>query len=301
MITAAVLPWYQALLMGLLQGVTELFPVSSLGHAVLFPKIFGWDEMARAQAQPESYFLALLVALHVGTAIGLVAYYRKTWIDLAQGLFSQLGRARSEGVSSLVAVNRPSTDARYRLLFLIVLGTIPVGLVGLTLEHKLRTIFAKPHYAAIFLTLNGVLMLVGELLRRRSANRDDHHQLSELGTSNATIIGSSQIAALFAGISRSGVAMVAGLLRGLNHADAAEFSFLLATPIILLAGVYKIPDLLGPLGDGIRAQALGAAVVSGVAAFVSVKFLAKWFKSHTLWPFGIYCIVMGAICMATIG
>ena len=287
--------------MGLLQGVTELFPVSSLGHAVLFPKIFGWNEMARAQAQPESYFLALLVALHVGTAIGLIAYYRKTWIDLARGLFNQLGRARTEGVTSLVAVNRPNTDARYRLLFLIVLGTIPVGLVGLVFEHKLRTIFAKPHYAAIFLTINGVLLLVGELLRRRSAHRDDHQALSELGTTNATVIGSSQIAALFAGISRSGVAMVAGLLRGLNHADAAEFSFLLATPVILLAGVYKIPDLLGPLGNGIRAQALGAAVVSGVAAFLSVKFLAKWFTSHTLWPFGIYCIAMGAICMVTIG
>ncbi len=301
MITAAVLPWYQALLMGLLQGVTELFPVSSLGHAVLFPKIFGWTEMARAQSQPESYFLALLVALHVGTAIGLIAYYRATWVDLMRGLWAQLSRARADGPSTLWAVNRPNTDARYRLLFLIVLGTIPVGLVGLVFEHKLRTIFSKPHYAAIFLTVNGFIMLVGELIRRRVAHRDARHQLANLGTTNATIVGSSQIAALFAGISRSGVAMVAGLLRGLNHADAAEFSFLLATPVILLAGLYKIPDLLGPLGDGIRAQALGAAVVSCFAAYFSVKFLAKWFTTHTLWIFGVYCIVLGVICMMTIG
>jgi len=301
MIAATVLPWYQALLMGLLQGVTELFPVSSLGHAVLFPKIFGWTEMAQAQSQPESYFLALLVALHVGTAIGLIAYYRKTWIDLMRGLWLQLGRARTEGPSTLWAVNRPNTDARYRLLFLLVLGTIPVGLIGLVFEHKLRTIFSKPHYAAIFLTVNGVIMLVGELIRRRVAHRDARHQLTNLGTTNATIVGSAQIAALFAGISRSGVAMVAGLLRGLNHADAAEFSFLLATPVILLAGVYKIPDLLGPLGNDIRAQALGAAMVSGFAAYFSVKFLAKWFTTHTLWIFGVYCIVLGVICMMTIG
>ena len=257
--------------------------------------------MARAQSQPESYFLALLVALHVGTAIGLIAYYRATWIDLMRGLWAQLGHARTEGLANLWTVNRPTTDARYRLLFLIVLGTIPVGLVGLVFEHKLRTIFSKPHYAAIFLTVNGFIMLVGELIRRRVAHRDARHQLANLGTTNATIVGSSQIAALFAGISRSGVAMVAGLLRGLNHADAAEFSFLLATPVILLAGLYKIPDLLGPLGDGIRAQALGAAVVSCFAAYFSVKFLAKWFTTHTLWIFGVYCIVLGVICMMTIG
>jgi len=301
MITSAVLPWYQALLMGLLQGITELFPVSSLGHAVLFPKLFGWTEMAQAQAQPESYFLPLLVALHVGTAFGLIIYYRATWIDLLRGLLVQLGRARAEGPSTLWTVNRPTTDARYRLLFLIVLGTIPVGLVGLIFEHKLRSIFSKPHYAAVFLTVNGVIMLVGELIRRRVAHRDARHQLGNLGTTNATIIGSSQIAALFAGISRSGASMVAGLLRGLNHADAAEFSFLLATPVIFLAGMYKIPELFGPLGDGIRVQALVAAVVSGIAAFFSLKFLARWFTTHTLWIFGVYCIVLGVICMLTIG
>ena len=301
MIATAVLPWYQAILMGLLQGVTELFPVSSLGHAVLFPKIFGWDQMAAAQAQPESYFLALLVALHVGTAIGLIAYYRRTWADLFRGLIIQLKLTRTQGIGSLVAVQRPNVDSRYRLLFLLALGTIPVGLVGLVFEHKLRTIFAKPHYAAIFLTLNGVLMLTGELLRRRAANRASRHDLTNLDPTNATVIGSAQTVALFAGISRSGVAMVAGLLRGLSHADAAEFSFLLATPVILLAGVYKIPDLLGPLGDGIRTQALVAAVVSGFAAYFSVKFLAKWFTSHTLWPFGIYCLVAGAACWIYVG
>ena len=293
---SSVLPWYQALIMGLLQGVTELFPVSSLGHAVLFPSIFGWHEMARAQSQPESYFLAFLVALHVGTAFGLIAFYFSTWCKLFAGLFTQLTKPNTSLVNKLNPLDSGS-DSRYRLLFLIGLGTIPVGLVGVAFEHKLRTVFAVPRYAAIFLTLNGVVMLLGEWLRRSAGRRSRNVKLAELSPVSAGLIGSAQIAALFAGISRSGVAMVASLIRGLDHEDAANFSFLLATPVILLAGLYKIPDFLGPLGDGIRAQAFAGAVVAGIAAYFSVRFLSKWFHSHTLWPFGIYCLLAGGACI----
>lgn len=297
---ATVLPWYQAILMGLLQGVTELFPVSSLGHAVLYPDLFGWTELARAQSDPKSYFLAFLVALHVGTAVGLIAYYWSTWRDLLRGLVEQLGR-RELGLVARLNPATPQTSRHYRLLFLLVAGTIPVGIIGVLFEHRIRTIFSVPRYAALFLTINGVVMLAGEFLRRRANQREEHHALSELSIPSATVIGSSQIAALFAGISRSGIAIVASLLRGLSHADAAEFSFLLATPVILAAGVYKLGDFFGPLGDGIRAQAIVAAVVSGVAAYFSVKFLSRWFTTHTLWPFGVYCLIAGVYFLVRFG
>lgn len=286
--------------MGVLQGVTELFPVSSLGHAVLFPDIFGWTELAAAQSEPESYFLAFLVALHVGTAIGLIAYYFPTWRDLVQGLIRQLSRS-DLSLARRINPSTPGTSASYRLLFLLVAGTIPVGVIGLAFEHRLRTVFAVPRYSAMFLFVNGIVMLTGEALRRRATNNEEHHELSSLSLQSATVVGSSQIAALFAGISRSGISMVAGLLRGMSHRDAANFSFLLATPIILAAGLYKLPDFFGPLGDGIRAQAIVAAIVAGVASYLSVRFLSRWFSTHTLWPFGIYCLIVGSYCFVRFG
>ena len=283
--------------MGLLQGVTELFPVSSLGHGVLVPAYFGWTNLVNSQSQGESFFLAFIVALHVGTALGLIVFYRATWARLFRGLGRQTRLARQAGVGQFVAFNDPSMDRDYRLLALVAVGTIPVGLIGLIFEHKLRTLFAKPLAVAIFLTINAVILLGGEYLRRR-APRGAHaagHKLDTLTPTSAVTVGSSQIAALFAGISRSGIAMVAGLLRGLSHEDAAEFSFLLATPVILLAGVYKIPDLFGPLGDGIRAQALVGAICAFVAAYFSVRFLTRWFHTRTLLPFGIYSAVLGIV------
>jgi undecaprenyl-diphosphatase len=283
--------------MGLLQGVTELFPVSSLGHGVLVPAYFGWTNLVNSQSQGESFFLAFIVALHVGTAIGLIVFYRATWVRLFRGLARQAKVARESGLGQLLAFDDASMDRDYRLLVLVAIGTVPVGLVGLIFEHKLRTLFAKPLEAAIFLTINGVILLGGEYLRRR-APRGAHaagQKLETLTPTSALTVGSSQIAALFAGISRSGVAMVAGLLRGLSHEDAAEFSFLLATPVILLAGLYKIPDLLGPLGDGIRTQALVGSIFAAFAAYFSVRFLTRWFHARTLLPFGIYSAVVGII------
>jgi undecaprenyl-diphosphatase len=293
-----VLTYFQAIVIGLLQGVTELFPVSSLGHSVLFPKLFGWDNLVKAQSQSESFYLAFLVALHVATAIALLVYFRDDWNRIIRALLRTLASRRIE-------------TADERLGWLIVVATIPVGITGLIFEHSLRTVFAKPLAAACFLTVNGVILLAGERYRRRAEVRslvathasvhsesEEGRRLDTLDFKEGVIIGTSQIAALFAGISRSGITMVAGLARGLDHEDAARFSFLLATPIILAAGVYKLPDLLGHLGDGIRSQALVGAVFAGVASYFSVRFLVRFFETRTLWPFGIYCLAAGGLCIA---
>lgn len=292
LLTVNHLSYFQAIVMGLLQGVTELFPVSSLGHGVIVPGLLHWNNMVSAQTSKESFFLAFLVALHVGTAIGLIIYYFSTWRDIVRGTLRQLGLVRRDGISALT--NLDNADPNYRLLVLLIIATIPVGLVGLVFEHKLRVLFAKPSYAAGFLVANGFLMAGGELLRRRSMGRHAAAVRIESTTAlQAATVGSSQILALFAGISRSGASMVAGLLRGYSHEDAARFSFLLATPVILLAGVYKITDFVGPNGDGVRLQSLVGAVVAGVAAYLSVRFLSKWFSTRTLWPFAIYSVIAG--------
>jgi undecaprenyl-diphosphatase len=283
--------------MGLLQGVTELFPVSSLGHSVLLPALLGWHNLVGSQSQGESFFLAFIVGLHVGTALGLIVYYRGTWRTLFQGLATQVRRVSEDGVGSLWRVRDESMDPNYRLLFILAVATIPVGLAGLALEHKLRTLFAKPLAAAIFLTVNGLILLIGERLRRQRGRHAAHRDLASLRPGRATAIGSAQILALFAGISRSGTTMVAGLLGGLDHEEAANFSFLLATPVILLAGLYKIPDLMGSLGDGVRVQSLVGAVFAAVAAYFAVRFLTRWFSSKTLTPFGIYSLVVGVACI----
>jgi undecaprenyl-diphosphatase len=280
---------------GLLQGVTELFPISSLGHSVLVPAWLGWDGLVTAQSQGESYYLAFVVALHVATAIALLIYFRDDWVRIIGGFFRTLRTRRIETVDE-------------RMAWLLVIATIPAGIVGLALEHTLRTSFAKPEAAAVFLTVNGLILLLGERFRRRAAVRrlvETHptaHSESEVGRRTDTLnvkeagfIGTAQIGALFAGISRSGITMVAGLARGLDHEDAARFTFLLATPIIFAAGVYKIPDLTGHLGNGIRGQALAGAIAAGIAAYVSVRFLLRFFETRNLMPFAIYCLVVGGI------
>lgn len=293
----ASLTYLQAIIMGLVQGITELFPVSSLGHGVLLPGLLGWHNLAWSQSQSQSFFLVFLVGLHVGTALGLVAFYRATWLRLFRGLLRQVGTTRHEGVSSLWRLSDANMDRDYRLLYLLVVGSIPVGVVGVVLEKPLRELFARPLAAAIFLTLNGVILLVGERMRTHRGRHARYEKMGSLSARNAFAIGSAQILALFAGISRSGVTMVAGLTRGLDHEDAANFSFLLATPVILLAGLYKLPSLMGPLGQGVRTQTLVGALFAGVAAYVAVRFLTRWFTTKTLNPFGIYCLVAGIACV----
>jgi undecaprenyl-diphosphatase len=291
-----VLSYVQAIVIGLLQGVSELFPVSSLGHSVLLPSLFGWHSLAQAQSADESFFLAFLVALHVATAIALLVFFRREWVRII-GAFLRSIRDRR--------ISEP--DAR--LAWLIVIATVPAGITGLALEHTLRTIFAKPLAASIFLFFNGIILFAGERFRRRAEVREiaiahgtvegrDERRLDTLEAKEAGVIGVAQVAALFAGISRSGITMVAGLARGLSHEDAARFSFLLATPIILAAGVYKIPDLAGPLGNGIRGQAVAGGIAAAVAAFVTVKFLVRYFRTRTLTPFAVYCVVFGGAMIA---
>ena len=269
-------------MIGLLQGVTELFPISSLGHSVLVPAWFGWTNLVNAEHARESFYLAFLVGLHVATALALVVFFRREWVAVITGFFRTLRNRRIETPDE-------------RLAWLLVLGTIPVGILGLVFEHSLRTLFAKPVAAAVFLTINGLVLIGGERVRRRSELRDSHRRLDALEYRESVAIGTFQATALLAGISRSGVTMVGGLLRGLDHEDAARFSFLLATPVILAAGVYKLPDLLGPNGSGIRGQVVVGSIVSAVAAYVSVRFLVRYFSSRNLTPFGIYCLVAGLL------
>jgi undecaprenyl-diphosphatase len=290
------LSYFQAAVMGLIQGVTELFPISSLGHAVLVPSLFGWHSLAQAQSADESFFLAFLVALHVATAVALLIYFRRDWVDVITAFLRTLRTRRIE-------------TSKERLAWLLVVATIPAGLTGLALEHSLRTVFAKPLAAAVFLFLNGLILLGGERARRRASapqlvpvhpgggavNGEPTRSLDTLAFKEAGVVGVAQTLALFAGISRSGITMVAGLVRGLDHEDAARLSFLLATPIIVAAGVYKLPALFGPLGDGIRGQALVGSVVAGIAAYLSVRFLMRFFQTKTLWPFGLYCLVLGGL------
>ncbi|MCU1487372.1 MAG: uppP [Actinomycetia bacterium] len=272
------LSYFQAVVIGLLQGVTELFPVSSLGHSVLVPAWLGWDEIVRSQSSGESFYLAFVVALHCATALALLVYFRADWVRIVRGFFRTIRTRRVDTVDE-------------RMAWLLVIGTIPVGITGLVLEHTLRTSFAKPLPAAVFLTVNGVILLAGERFRRREARR----RLEALEPQEGGLIGAAQIPALFPGISRSGITMVAGLLRGLSHEEAARFSFLLATPVIFAAGVYKLPDLLGPLGDGVRMQALVGAVFAGLASYVAVRFLVRFFETNTLVPFAVYCLLAGGI------
>jgi undecaprenyl-diphosphatase len=289
-LASSAITYFQAIVLGVLQGVTELFPISSLGHTVLFPTLFGWNELVKAQSEQESFWLALVVMLHVGSALGLLFYYRREWVQIVGAFFRTLRSRR---------VQTPTE----RLAWLIIAASIPAGVLGLVFEHQLRTLTAKPEVAAIFLMVNGCVLFAAEWFRRRAevrelairegAKPDGGRELDTLEYREAVVIGAAQSTALIAGISRDGVTMGAGLARGLDHSDSARFAFLLATPIILAAGRVKLPDLLGHLGNGIRGQALVACLSAAVTAVFTVAFLVRWFKTRTLIPFAVYCLVFG--------
>ena len=279
---------WQALFIGLLQGATELFPVSSLGHAVLLPSILHWSF---DQADPT--FLPFLVLLHLGTATALLILYRQDWGRIIAGFFRAAIRGRIEGPDE-------------RLAMLLALGTIPGGAIGLLFIQPLTRNFANPRVAAAMLIVNGGILLGGELLRRRSeragvSREEQEHEfkdMGQIGVVAAAVVGLAQVLALVPGISRSGVTITGGLLAGLRHQDAAKFSFLLATPIIAAAGVLEVPKLFQqpePMSGGTLAVYVASAVLAGVAAYVSARFLIRYFRSGRLDPYGWYCIAAGAV------
>lgn len=345
--------FFQAIVIGLLQGVTELFPVSSLGHTVLVPSWIGgsWATLVRQESSSESPYLAFVVGLHLATAVVLLGFYVREWARLIVGFFRSLARRRA-------------TTAEERLAWLIVVATLPVGALGIVFEHQFRVLFAKPLAAALFLMVNGAILATGEMYRRshqRSAGelradeeaidvpgaeqrrldqagiaraegnsgvsglarreagpaliaqtvgpvpvkesfRDSHivpmdaaaeEELSRIGVASAFVIGAAQVLALLAGISREGVAMVGGLFRGLNNENAMRFSFLLSTPVIFAAGALKVPDLLGPLGNGIRSQVIAGSLAAAATSLFAVIFLSRYFKNRTLMPFAAYSLLFG--------
>ena len=291
------LSYVEAIVVGLFQGVTELFPGSSLGHSVLLPALLGgsWARDLNVST-PESPYLAFIVGLHVATAAALLVFFWRDWLAILGGFASSLRHRR--------IATRPE-----RLAWLIVAATIPVGLAGLALEHLFRTTLGKPIPAAAFLIVNGLLLLAGERQRRKvpvptaigpddSLGDEVDDRLAQQTLPQGILIGSAQILALLPGISRSGITMVAGLWRGLSHEEAARFSFLLATPIILAAGVFKVPDLFGPLGAGIGGQILAGSLAAFAAAYLAVRFLTRYFETRTLTPFAIYCLILGAGSLA---
>jgi undecaprenyl-diphosphatase len=334
------LTYLESGVVGLVQGVTELFPVSSLGHNVLLPALVGgcWAQKLNVAA-PESPYLAYIVGLHVATAIALLIYFWKDWMRIIGGFFTSLRHiARPEPGTGRWQFR--SVDEK--MAWMIVFATIPVGIAGLAFEHAFRVFFGKPIRAAIFLAINGLILLAGEKFRRKESVQADQeiareremvaagvqrrtgaarhaagHQaeraaevahgieadrrLTRRSYWEAVIIGTSQVLALLAGISRDGVTMVAGMFRGLSREDAARFAFLLATPVILAAGVLKIPDLFGRLGNGIHGQVVFGSVLSGVGAYLSVRFLMKYFQTRTLTPFAIYCLVVGLGSLVYLG
>jgi undecaprenyl-diphosphatase len=365
------LTYFQAVVIALIQGVTELFPVSSLGHSVLVPAWFGgsWQALVTQSSQGDSgtsFYLAYIVALHCATALALVWFFRADWVRLVRGFL----RSLPASVRLSLQARRPRLsvlDKDERLAWMIIFATIPVGLTGVALEHVFRTVFAKPAAAAVFLFINGLILLGAEAMRRSAVRRKQEsvpvtvaqpaqsyappaaqwqpaapaapgygypgysqdpgyparqaapashrkpsgaraasdiadaeqsdERISRLSYKDAILIGSTQIFALLAGISRSGVTMAGGLWRGLDNEDAARFAFLLATPVILAAGLLKVPSLAGPAGAHIHGQVAIGFIVCGIAAYLSVRFLVRWFQTRTLTPFAIYCLVFGLLSM----
>jgi undecaprenyl-diphosphatase len=316
------LTYLQAAVVGLVQGVSELFPVSSLGHAVLIPAVIGgkWAQNLNIAAASSPY-LAFIVGLHVATAAALLIYFWRDWVRIIGGLRTSIRY-------------REVYTADERLAWMIVLGTIPVGIAGLALQKTFQTVFGRPEIAAVFLTINGLILIAGERFRRHSsreadeetvrqreyaelaavgrhsagarADRQSEHaavamsdgRLASLSYPQAILIGSAQVLALTAGVSRDGVTMVAGMRRGLSREDAGRFAFLLATPAILAAGVLKLPELFGTAGAGIGGQIVVGSLLAGLGAYMSVRFLVRYLRTRTLTPFGIYCIVAGLSSLA---
>ncbi|WP_328398265.1 undecaprenyl-diphosphate phosphatase [Nocardia sp. NBC_00416] len=307
----AMLTYLQATVIGAVQGVTELFPVSSLGHSVLFAAWLGGDWrtlVGQDESEAGTPYLAFVVALHVATAVALLCHYRRDWYAIVTGLVTTLRTRRLETVPQ-------------RLAWLLVIASVPVAVIGPLLVHPLHAVFSAPICAAVFLTLNGVVLFLGEGLRRRnepslaeygrrfalqgagrratstleSSPRQADRRLAALDVRDAVGIGFAQLGALLTGFSRAGLTMVGGLWRGLEHTHAAKFAFLLATPAILGAGVVEMPELIGPETEGIHGPILVGAIVSGISSWLAVRYLERYFQTRTLLPFAVYSLFAGLV------
>ena len=267
----------QTLIFAIVQGITELFPVSSVAHGVITPYVFHWQ---LSPAFLKEHFLPYVVMLHLGTSIALFGFFWKEWAEMIRSLF-----------------DRSRTESR-RVLWMVIVGTLPAAVLGFALEKPLKAIFSSVTSAAIFLILNGLLLFFGEKMRSKG-NRD----IGELTFAQATLIGFAQSFALVPGFSRSGASMTAGFWMGLKHEAAARFSMLLATPIILGAAVLEVPKLVKTGSSGLLQMSLIGGVFSGIFAYIAVSILMHWFKKNevnAMRPFAYYCWAVGAIILVTL-
>jgi undecaprenyl-diphosphatase len=338
------LTYGEAGIIGLIQGVTELFPVSSLGHSILIPALVGgsWAKDLDVSAKNSPY-LAFIVGMHVATAIAMIIYFWRDWVRIVRAFFASVRHVISPEPGTRRWMPQ---DVDQMLAWMIILATIPVGIAGALLQHLFTDVFSKPVLTAGFLFVNGLILLAGERARRRGQETESaqiaadmamaserqraavgggvpgssggrhssgqraakqqaasmavesDRRLTQLGFRGGLLLGASQIFALLPGISRDGIVMVSGMFRGLSRQDAARFSFLLSAPVIFAAGIFKLHDLSGPIGNGIRAQVLFGSVLSGIGAYLALRFLVRYLSdsSRTLVPFAIYCLVVGAGC-----
>lgn len=274
---------YQAIIFGLLQGVTELFPISSLGHSVVLPRLLGWNI-----DQTAPFFLTFLVATHTATALVLFFYFFNDWKLIVAGLFRSIKEREIR-----------ETDSYAKLGWLLVVTTIPAGVLGLLFEETFKHFFANPQLVAAVLILNGLLLFGGELLRRKRKEQNtqgkSEERIAKLTWSQAIKVGLLQCIALIPGFSRTGATLTGSLLVGLSHEDAVRFSFLLATPIIGAASILKLPELAGQNDKGVLIPILIGTISAGIGAYFSVKFLTKYFETKKLVPFAIYCVVVGGL------
>lgn len=277
----------QAIIIGLIQGLTELFPISSLGHAILIPAWIGGSFKQFISEENDAYLL-ITIAMHLASSVALFMVFRKRWVGLIAGSYK-----------AVKSKNYQSTP--FRVLGYIVIATIPVGVLGLALDDYFQDIFGKPQFSALFLTINGLILITAERLSKRDLLHEFHDSDAEIdrrvNAKTALAIGFGQSLALFAGISRFGVTMSAGLVRKLNHSVASDFAFLLSLPVILGASVVKLPELFSTDTRLVLGQIFVGSIVSFFATYVSVTFLVRWFKTKTLYPFAIYCLAFGIISM----
>jgi undecaprenyl-diphosphatase len=267
------------LLLAILQGISELFPISSLGHSILVPAILHWPIDREAP-----WFLPYIVVLHLGTAAALFIYFWRDWFDLLGGTLKAHGSL---------------SDPHARLFWLLAVGTVPAGILGLLLEHRIKALFGGFLVAAVFLMINGIILFIGDALKQRTAR----HTLADMGWWRAAGIGCAQALALIPGISRSGITLVAGVWSGLDYSSSARFSFLLATPIIGAAGLLEVPKLVkhqASMPEGLMFTLLLGGLLACIFAWLSTWFLMRYFKRHelaALRPFGVYCLLAGALCL----